>query len=194
MRKPILLLIFLSLAAGLLAQTQFDINAFADTTKYGWKDWRDRSAYRTDLINRQELLQLYEMESSPIAASIVKSSLIPGLGQIASKAGTKGTIFLGTELVSLGVSLYFFDRSNYYYDKYRNATQIDEIQMYYGMAQKPRYYSVVFLGLGLVIWGYNIYDVVQTTDDYNAQVWKNILEKQSNKTISLGPDGVRVRF
>ncbi len=194
MRKIIFLLLFLILASCLLAQTQFDINAFADSTKYNWKDWKDRGAYRTDLLDRQELLQIYELESSSISSSILKSSLIPGLGQISSKAGTKGTIFLGAELLSLGVSLYFYDRGNYYYNKYLTATQIDEIQLYYGQAQTPRYYSVVFLALGAVIWGYNIYDVVQTTDSYNARVWQEILEKHGKKTISLGPEGIRVRF
>ncbi len=194
MRKLILLLIFPALATCLLAQTQFDVNAFADSTKYNWQDWRDRSSYREDLINRQELLQLYEMESSQIGSAILKSSLVPGFGQITSKAGTKGTIFLGTELLTLGVSLYFYDRSNYYYDKYLTATQIDEIQEFYGAAQTPRYYSFLFLALGAVIWGYNIYDVISTTDDYNAKVWQELVEKYGKKTLSLGPEGIRVRF
>ncbi|MCB5246693.1 MAG: hypothetical protein LHW57_01530 [Candidatus Cloacimonetes bacterium] len=194
MRKIIFLLLFLTLASCLLAQIQFDIDAFADSTKYGWQDWRDRFDYRAGLTERQELLQIYEMESSQIGSSILKSTLIPGFGQISSKAGTKGTIFLGAELLSLGVSLYFFDRSNYYYNQYLQATQIDEIQEYYSLAQTPRYYSALFLALGAVIWAYNIYDVIQTTDSYNAEVWQEVLEKFSKKTVSMGPEGIRVRF
>ena len=194
MRKIIFTLLLLILATGLLAQIQFDIESFADSTKYGWQDWRDRFDYRAGLTERQELLQIYEMESSQIGSSILKSTLIPGFGQISSKAGTKGTIFLGAELLSLGVSLYFFDRSNYYYNQYLQATQIDEIQEYYSLAQTPRYYSALFLALGAVIWAYNIYDVIQTTDSYNAEVWQEVLEKFSKKTVSMGPEGIRVRF
>ncbi|HOY83815.1 MAG: hypothetical protein LHW45_10295 [Candidatus Cloacimonetes bacterium] len=194
MRKIIFTLLLLILATGLLAQIQFDIESFADSTKYGWKDWRARAVYRDGLLDRQEMLQLYEMESSSIGSAILKSALVPGFGQITSKAGTKGTIFLGAELLSLGVSLYLYDRSNYYYDQYLTATQIDEIQEYYSLAQTPRYYSLLFLALGVVIWGYNIYDVILTTDSYNAQVWQEILQKYAKRTVSLGPDGIRVRF
>lgn len=194
MRKTVFTLLFLILASCLLAQLQFDIESFSDSTKYGWKDWRGRGTYRAGLLERQELLQLYEMESSSIGSAIFKSALVPGFGQITSKAGTKGTIFLGAELLSLGVSLYLYDRSNYYYDQYLTASQIDEIQEYYSKAQTPRYYSLLFLGLGVVIWGYNIYDVILTTDSYNAQVWQDILQKHARKTVSLGPEGIRVRF
>ena len=194
MRKIIFTLLLLILATGLLAQIQFDIESFADSTKYGWKDWRARAVSRDGLLDRQEMLQLYEMESSSIGSAILKSALVPGFGQITSKAGTKGTIFLGAELLSLGVSLYLYDRSNYYYDQYLTATQIDEIQEYYSLAQTPRYYSLLFLALGVVIWGYNIYDVILTTDSYNAQVWQEILQKYAKRTVSLGPDGIRVRF
>ncbi|MCB5224062.1 MAG: hypothetical protein WCY21_00380 [Candidatus Cloacimonadaceae bacterium] len=189
-----LILILLALVPSLAAQDQFDITAFSDSTKYGWEDWRDRNVYRVDLIERQELLQIYEMESSQIGSSILKSALIPGYGQISSKAWTKGTVFLGAELLSMGVSLYFLDRSNYYYGKYLESTQIDDIQYFYSAAQKPRYYSWMFMALGAVVWGYNIYDVILTTDAYNAQVWQEILERHGKKTISMGPEGIQLRF
>lgn len=194
MRKLLFLLTFLVLTAGLCAQLGFDIKAFADSTKYGWQDWRDRQTYRDDLVERQKLLQLYEIESSSIRANIIKSSLIPGLGQLSSKAGTKGSILLGGELLALGASLYFYDRSMYYYDKYLSATQIEEIEEYYSAAQGPRQYSMLFLALGAVIWGYNIYDVILTTDEYNAKVWQEIVEKYGRKTVTLGPRGIQVRF
>ncbi len=195
-RKLILFLLFLAAAACLPAQIQFDIEAFSDSTKYNWQDWRDRASYRSDLLDRVNLLQEYELELDRrnLGASIWQSSLIPGLGQITSRAYTKGTVFLGAELLSLGISLYMYDRSNYYYDQYLQATQIDEIQEYYSLAQTPRYYSMLFLALGAVIWGYNIYDVILTSDAYKAQIWQEILDKYEKQTVSLGPGGVRVRF
>lgn len=194
MRRILLISVFLLLAFGLGAQIQFDIQAFADTTKYGWQDWQERSEYRTDLLDRQELLHMYEMEANPIRRSILQSMLIPGLGQISSKAGTKGTIILGSELLALGASLYFFERSQYYYDKYLDATQIEDIESYYSQAQRPRQYSLLFLGLGAVIWGYNVFDVIQTTDEYNARVWREIVEQYGTQPVTAGPAGISIRF
>ncbi len=194
MRALALIFTFLILAAGLAAQIQFDIQAFSDTTKYGWQDWQERSEYRADLLDRQELLHMYEMEANPIRTSILKSLLVPGLGQISSNAGTKGTIILSSELLALGASLYFYDRSQYYYEKYLNATQIEDIESFYSQAQRPRQYSLLFLGLGVVIWGYNIFDVIQTTDEYNAQVWRKIWEQYGTQSIGVGPGGLSIRF
>ena len=39
------------------------------------------------------------------------------------------------------------------------------------------------MGLGGIIWAYNIFDVIQTTEDYNAQVWQEIIEKYSQKKL-----------
>ncbi|MFO8144803.1 MAG: hypothetical protein R6T89_03650 [Candidatus Syntrophosphaera sp.] len=194
MRALTLIFTFLILAAGLAAQIQFDIQAFSDTTKYGWQDWQERSEYRADLLDRQELLHMYEMEANPIRTSLLKSLLVPGLGQISSNAGTKGTIILSSELLALGASLYFYDRSQYYYEKYLNATQIEDIESFYSQAQRPRQYSLLFLGLGVVIWGYNIFDVIQTTDEYNAQVWRKIWEQYGTQSIGVGPGGLSIRF
>ncbi len=194
MRKISLATILLLFAACLVAQTEFDIRAFSDSTKYGWSDWRQRNSYRDDLLNRQDLLQMYEMRSRPIENNILRSALIPGLGQLSCKAGTKGSIILGAELLSLGASLYFYDRSLYYYEKYLTATQIDDIEAYYKAAMNPRQYSWLFLALGAVVWGYNIYDVILTTDEYNAQIWQEILENNASQPISIGPDGIRVTF
>ncbi|MGC9362549.1 MAG: hypothetical protein ACP5F3_06440 [Candidatus Syntrophosphaera sp.] len=194
MQRILLISVFLLLALGLGAQIQFDIQAFADTTKYGWQDWQERSEYRTGLLDRQELLHMYEMEANPIRRSILQSMLIPGLGQISSKAGTKGTIILGSELLALGASLYFFERSQYYYDKYLDATQIEDIESYYSQAQRPRQYSLLFLGLGAVIWGYNVFDVIQTTDEYNARVWREIVEQYGTQPVTAGPAGISIRF
>jgi len=182
------------MASCLQAQESFDLSAFSDSTKYGWQDWRDRGDYRANLLDRQKLLQIYEMESNPIRRSIAKSMVLPGWGQISSRAYTKGTIILGSELIVLGASLYFFDRSNYYYDKYMNATQIDDIENYYSDAVKPRQYSILLLSLGGIIWIYNIFDVIETTDDYNAMIWEDIVEKYGSQPVNIGPGGVQIRF
>jgi hypothetical protein len=194
MVKNIILISLMLLFLGLLCAQTFDIKAFSDTTKYGWKDWRDRGFYRQDLSDRQDLLQMYEIEANPIQTTILKSVAVPGFGQITSKAGTKGSVFLGGEILALGVSLFFYQNSLYYYQKYLDATQIEDIESYYKQAQGPRSYSMLFLALGFVIWAYNVFDVVQTTDEYNAKIWQEIMEKYGKKRVSMVPGGIQVQF
>ncbi len=190
----LLTLLLLLLAGGLHAQLEFDLKAFSDTTKYGWNDYTERDLYRQDLAERQKLMQLYDLESNNIRTSIFKSMLLPGWGQLSSKANTKGSIILGTELMALGASLYFWDRSNYYHQKYEDATQVEQIEAYYNEALKPRQYSVIALGFAGVVWAYNLFDVIQTTDEYNARVWQDIIDKYGTGPVSLAPNGIQIRF
>lgn len=182
------------IATWLAAQTSFDINAFSDSTKYGWQNYMDRNAYRVDLNNRLELLQLYEMEANSVQSCVLKSALVPGWGQFTNKQNTKGSVFLGAELLLMGTSLYFYDRSMYYYNKYLDATQVEDIERFYNSAVAPRQYSMIFLGLGALIWGYNIFDVIQGTDDHNAEVWRNIVDRYHKSRLTVTPDGIEVRF
>jgi hypothetical protein len=194
MAKQILVLILLSLSLGLWAQTGFDLAQFSDSLKYGWQDWQDRRDYRLELDERQKLLQLYEMEANSMRSNILKSAVAPGWGQFANQQNTKGSIFLASELFVLGTSLYFYDRSMFYYRKYQDATQVEDIETYYNAAVSPRQYSLIFLAAGLLIWGYNMFDVIQGTDDYNATVWQNIMERYATSPVKLNADGLRVDF
>lgn len=186
-------IMLLNLCVPMLAQG-FDIQAFSDSTKYGWKDYHERAAYREDLATRQSLLQIYELEAQPLNTNILKSSIIPGWGQFSTKANTKATVILGTELVLVGSSLYFMDRALGNYRLYQKATQVEEIEDYYKAAQVPYQYSMILLGFAGIVWFYNVFDVIQSTQTYNAQLWKDILERRQNNTIQLTPNGVEVRF
>ncbi|HOH78699.1 MAG TPA: hypothetical protein PLO35_03185, partial [Candidatus Cloacimonadota bacterium] len=169
-RRLVLFLLLLGCQYG-WAQS-FDINAFSDSTKYGWQTYLERNAYRQDLLERQDLLQLYEMEANSLRDCVIKSAIAPGWGQFVNKQSTKGSVFLATELVLAGASLYFYDRSMYYYNRYLDASQVEDIESYYNAAVGPRQYSLIFLGVGALVWIYNIFDVIQGTEEYNAQVWK----------------------
>lgn len=194
MNKCLLTLILLMLSLGLWAQTTFDLVQFSDSLKYGWQDWIGRREYRLDLEERQKLLQIYEMEANSMRGNILKSAVAPGWGQFANQHNTKGSVLLASELFVLGVSLYFYDRSLYYYRKYQDATQVEDIETYYNAAVSPRQYSLIFLAAGVLIWGYSIFDVVQGTDDYNARVWDRIMENYASSRIKINAEGVEVRF
>jgi hypothetical protein len=172
----------------------FDIQAFSDSTKYGWKDYSDRNTYREELAARQSLLQIYEMEAQPLNTNIFKSSVIPGWGQFSTKANTKGTVILGTELVLIGTSIYFIDRALGSYRLYKTATQVEEIESYYKDAQVPFQYSLILFGFAGVVWIYNVFDVIQSTQNYNAELWKEIVERRTNNSVQITPKGIEVRF
>ena len=74
-RTKIFLFLLLCIICGTTAlplkAQSFDIKAFSDTTKYGWKNYLDRNAYRQDLKQRQDLLQIYEMEAQPLNTNIL---------------------------------------------------------------------------------------------------------------------------
>lgn len=191
--SKILLFILLFGLQVITAQT-FNIEAFSDTTKYGWQDYLERNAYRHDFLERQDLLQLYEMEANSLRDCVIKSAIAPGWGQFANKHTTKGSVFLAAEIVLAGASLYFYDRSMYYYNKYLDATQVEDIETFYNAAVGPRQYSMIFLGVGALVWIYNIFDVIQGTEEYNAQVWKRIEQKHRGSGINFNGNGLEIRF
>lgn len=192
-RKSMLLLVMLGLAC-LWAQSGFDLEAFSDSTKYGWNDYQDRSQYRQDLISRQNMLQLYELEALSVQENLLKSAVVPGWGQFATKRSTKATVILGLELVSVMGSMYFYDKAMTNHRLYQSATQIDDINHYYGKAQTPYQYSLMMLGFGAIVWGYNLYDVVVSTNEYNTDLWQDIMQRRSTSPLQLTPSGLELRF
>jgi hypothetical protein len=192
--KILLALALLALYVTLSAQAGFNIEEFTNPEKYGWKTWEDRINFRNDLFERQKLLQIYEIDAQSISGNMVKSSVFPGWGQFAAKSYTKGQVFLAVELTMLGASYFFYDKSRDNYRKYQNATQVDQINSYYHDALVPYQYSAVFLAFASVVWAYNLFDVVQTTERYNADVWQSTLKKHYNAPVQLTPNGVEVKF
>lgn len=193
LRKTLLCCVMLSMAL-LWAQSEFDLEAFSDSTKYGWQDYQDRGSYRQDLITRQNMLQLYELEALPVRENFLKSAVVPGWGQFSTKHSTKATVILSMELVAVMGSIYFYDKAITNHRLYQSATQIDEINHYYGEAQTPYQYSLMTLGLGAVVWAYNLYDVIISTNEYNAELWQDIVKRRSTSPLQITPAGLELRF
>ncbi len=195
MRKShILFLLLLVISGGLFAQLRFDIEAFSDTTKYGWEDYAARADYRSELYNRQQLLHIYELESQPLTANILKSALVPGWGQFSTNAPVKAEIIIGAEVLAMGTAFLFYDRSMNYYRKYQNASQVGEIEDYYKKARTANQYATLTAGLGLIVWIYNMYDVIVSTEEYNASIWQKILERNRDSALQITPEGLELRF
>lgn len=190
----ILLIALFSFGSLLKAEESIDMRSFADSTKYGWMNYLERNDYRNELNLRQNLLQLYELEALSTRDTFLKSLVVPGWGQFASKNNNKATVFMSLELAALMSSVYFYDRAMTNYRHYQSATQIDEINHYYGKAQLPYQYSLMAAGFGLVVWGYNLYDVIISTNEYNERLWQSLYERRGNSTLQLTPMGLELQF
>lgn len=179
---------------GVLGAVEFDLQAFADTTKYNWENYIDRNLYRQDLLTRQGKLQLYEMEAISFEGNLLKSAVFPGWGQFNTKHNTKASIIMSAEVLSVMGAYYFYNRSMRYHEKYMQADQLDDINTYWSKAQEPYIYSLLLSGLAGIVWFYNIFDVVQSTNDYNDKLWLEILSRDQDAPVRISPAGIQVRF
>ncbi len=188
-----LILIITCMFSILLAQ-DFDLEKFTDTQKYGWEDFEQRNLAKMDLQERQRLLQIYRMNRLTTAGNLAKSAIVPGWGHFAAQSYTKGQILLGLEVVLLGSSLYFYDQAMDSYDKYQKADQIDEMNQYYNDSLEPYRYSQAFLGLAVIVWIYTLYDTINVTEDYNSNLWNDIIREYNRQNVIITPTGISVRF
>ncbi|HHV36677.1 MAG TPA: hypothetical protein GXX77_02440 [Candidatus Cloacimonetes bacterium] len=179
---------------GVLGAVEFDLQAFADTTKYNWENYIDRNLYRQDLLTRQGKLQLYEMEAISFEGNLLKSAVFPGWGQFNTKHNTKASIIMSAEVLSVMGAYYFYNRSMRYHEKYMQADQLDDINTYWSKAQEPYIYSLLLSGLAGIVWFYNIFDVVQSANDYNDKLWLDILSRDQDAPVRISPAGIQVRF
>jgi len=139
MIKRMLLLLFLALVMCVpaLYSQDFDISEFSDPHKYGWIDEETRLAARDSLFLNTVLIDDYnEQMQSPIL-NAVKTAIAPGWGHFSVGSYTKGQVFLASQLVLLGTSIYYREQAMIDYRKYENATHIDDINGYYDSAITP---------------------------------------------------------
>jgi len=192
MKKIILL--FLIIFVGTLCAEKFDIKKFSDPNKYGWDTYEKFLSAREDLQKRNNLLQIYETQKQKPIKNVMKSVIVPGWGHFSAKHYWKGQILLGLEIVLLGTSYLYYDQAMDIYDKYEKATYIGDIEKYYSDAKSPYNMSQVFLGLGIIVWVYNIYDTIVVTEKYNDALWEKIIFENQDTSISISPTGLSMRF
>lgn len=191
--KIVLLLISFLLVFLQLPAQGFDLNKFSNPKKYGWENYQDRSDYRKDFAERQELLQLYEIKAKSITYTMAKSAIFPGWGHYSIESYSKGHSFLTGGVILAGASLYFYSRSQDYYNDYRNANQIDVINSNFDKAEQNYNTSMIFLTAYAILWSFNLYDSSESTERYNANLWENLQNKKFDN-ISLTPTGIEVKF
>jgi len=192
MKKIILLLLIIFVKT--LCAEKFDIKKFSDPNKYGWDTHEKFLSAREDLQKRNNLLQIYEIQKQKPLSNVIKSVIVPGWGHFSAKHYWKGQILLGLEIVLLGTSYLYYDQAMDIYDKYEKATYIGDIEKYYSDAKSPYNMSQVFLGLGIIVWAYNIYDTIVVTEKYNDALWEKIIFENQDTSISISPIGLSMRF
>ena len=194
MRRLLLACMALCAITAALDAQDFDMQTFSDPAKYGWDNFDQRFAAQDELMNRQQLLQIYRMQKLDASTNIAKSAIAPGWGHFSAQSYTKGQILLGLQVVLLGSSLYFYDTAMEKYDEYKNATQIDDMNQAYNDALKPYRYSQAFFGLWIIVWGYTLWDTYQVTEEFNADLWRDIINEYNRGAVQLTPTGISVRF
>ena len=192
MKKIILLLLIIFVKT--LCAEKFDIKKFSDPNKYGWDTHEKFLSAREDLQKRNNLLQIYETQKQKPISNVIKSGIVPGWGHFSAQHYWKGQFLLGLEIILLGTSYLYYDQAMDIYDKYEKATYIGDIEKYYSAAKSPYNMSQVFLGLGIIVWAYNIYDTIVVTEKYNDALWEKIIFENQDTSISISPIGLSMRF
>ena len=191
--KKVILVVMLISTLFLFAQ-QFDKLKFSDPLKYGWKNHDLRMKARTDLLNRQKLLQIYQLNKQSKTKNMIKSMVFPGWGHFSAQRYTKGQVLLGLEIVMFGSSLYYYDQAREYYNKYKDENYIIDMNSYYEDTKLPLHLSQAFFALGVVVWIYSLYDTGLVTDDYNKDLWDNLMKEFHERKFEISPQGITLRF
>jgi hypothetical protein len=106
--KKIWLFLIISLGISVLAAQRFDVEKFSNPQKYGWETPLQQLEARQDLLQRQKLLQVYEMHKFFYRDKLIKSALVPGWTHFSAGKYSKGQIILGLE-VALFVSSFYYE-------------------------------------------------------------------------------------
>jgi len=187
------IIVFLLFIQVLYAQN-FDVKKFSNIHKYGWDNNELHLEARENLFSRQKLLQIYQLNKQKSYSNVIKSAIMPGWGHFSAKNYVKGQILLATEIALFGTSLYYYDQASEYYDKYKSASNITDINDYYEKTRPPLRLSRQFLAFGVLICFYTIYDTLTVTDNYNKELWDNLILEYYEKKLQITPTGISLKF
>jgi hypothetical protein len=194
MKKYIILLLSIISSYSLFAQADFDIISFADTLKYNWDTPVTRYAYRENLDFKKSLLNKYENERLNISLNMGKSLIIPGWGHFHTKDYLRGQVLLSSEIILAGSTFFLYEKAMDRYNKYKKATQIDQINQYYQEANDSYKQASLTTALFILVWAYNVYDTYLVTNQYNDRLWINNIQKEVDRKITVTPNGISIKF
>ncbi len=134
------------------------------------------------------------MNKQNVFGNMLKSAIMPGWGHYLSKDYTRGHVFLASEIILIGSSLYFYSQAIDDYNAYKESNYIGDIKQFYLDANSNFKYSLIFLSLGSIIRLYSIYDSVSATHDYNQKYWDELTSQIQSQKVVITPTSITVRF
>ncbi len=197
MKKILLIIILLALSLPLFAEdhTKFDSDMILQKTiKYNWDNATNWESSRKNLQENMTVFKQWENKKQSHLTNCLKSMIAPGWGHFSTKNYLKGEILLGLQVLLAGSAYYFYDQSQDYYEKYKNAHQIDEINQYYIDANSSYRTSGILVGLWIIVWGYTVLDTIQATENYNRNLWYTLYDEYMNSKVTVTAQGIQIRF
>ena len=197
MKKILFIIILFALSLPLHAKEPggFDSDAILQKNiKYGWDNATNWENSRKDLQENMAVFKQWDNKKQSHLTNCLKSMIAPGWGHFSTGNYLKGEILLGLQVLLAGSVYYFYDQSQDYYDKYKNAHQIDEINQYYIDANSSYRTSGILVGLWIIVWGYTVLDTIQSTENYNRNLWFTLYDEYMNGKISVTAQGIQIRF
>jgi hypothetical protein len=197
MKKIFLIIIFTVLSFPLFADETIDFDKddiLQVNIKYGWDDATSWQNSRNDLQENMIVFGQWENKKQSHFTNCLKSMIAPGWGHFSTNNYLKGEILLGLQVLLAGSAYYFYDQSQDYYDKYKNAHQIDEINQYYIDANSSYRTSGILVGLWIIAWGYTVLDTIQATENYNRDLWYSLYDEYMKSKVTVTAQGIQIRF
>jgi len=197
MKKILLIIILMALSLPLFAEehTKFDSDMILQKTiKYNWDNATNWESSRKNLQENMTVFKQWENKKQSHLTNCLKSMIAPGWGHFSTRNYLKGEILLGLQVLLAGSAYYFYDQSQDYYEKYRNAHQIDEINQYYINANSSYRTSGILVGLWIIVWGYTVLDTIPSTENYNRDLWFTLYDEYMNSKVTITAQGIQIRF
>ena len=119
--------------------------------------------------------------------SLHKSLLIPGWGQFAEKRYLEAVLFLSAEIFALYKVFDYNHKGNQYYDKYREADNVDDTLTYRELTEKYDTRRNQYILVAVGIWALNLIDIyliVKNKKNNNLRLTLNSGVKKLAFTLS----------
>ena len=193
MRIFYLIIIYFLLLKSLYSQNT-DMTGFSNTIKYNWLTPEDRYEFRNNLALRNSIIDDFEKEKIDVSRNMQLSLILPGTGHLHTGNYIRGILFLGGEIAIASTTIYFFNQGKSNHEKYRNATQIDDINRFYDATVTSYLQASIMTGVFIAVWVVNVFDTRRVTNEYNRRLWNDFLQREQERRVVVTTNGLVYRF
>ncbi len=192
--KYYMIIIFLLSISSVFCDNSINIIELADTLKYNWNSPEERYSFRENHNFKKSLIEEYNLKKINIPNNMSRSMILPGWGHFQSKNYLRGQIILSSEIILASASIFMYNKAMDKYDLYNSSTQIDNINQYYSEANSAYKQASICGFMFVIVWIYNIYDTYKVSEQYNEQLWNDLILKEKNKKVIIHPHGFQIKF